>query len=110
MKRLLPLVLAAVLSLALAGDSAANGRETQREIQARVVSVDPQAGTLVVERQLRGKTWRLTLRVPPGAPIFTCSQAAATLAELNPGDIVSVYYEAVGREGVANLVVVEPRE
>jgi len=50
------------------------------------------------------------LRVAPAAPIFTCDRAIATLAELRPGDLVSVYYEVMGREGLANLVVIEPRE
>ena len=43
------LLMAAALSVTVAGDVAANGREVQREIVARVVSVDARAGTLVVE-------------------------------------------------------------
>lgn len=100
----------AALSMLLAGEVSANGREVQREIIGRVVAVDVRAGTVVVERELRGRVWRLTLRVPPAIPIFNCSEVAATLAEVRRGDPVSVYYEPMGREGLANLVVVEPRE
>lgn len=96
------------LAMILAGEAGANGREVQREIIGRVVAVDVRAGTVVVEREFRGRVWRLTLRVPPATPIFTCSEAAATLAEARRGDPVSVYYEPMGREGLANLVVVEP--
>lgn len=110
MKAIVQLGVVAVLSLALACEVVANGREVQREIVGRVVAVDARAGTFVVERELRGRVWRLTLRVPPATPIFTCSQAAATLADVRRGDLVSVYYETIGREGLANLVVVEPRE
>ena len=106
----LPFVLAVALGLAVAGESAANGREVQREALGRVVAVNAAAGTFVVERELRGRRWQLTLRVPPATPIFTCTQAAATLAEVRPGDLVSVYYEPMGREGLANLVVIEPRQ
>lgn len=108
MKATVPLLMAAALAMIVAGGVAANGREVQREILARVVAVDAGAGTLVVERELRGKEWRLTLRIAPATPIFACSPPPATLAELRTGDAVSVYYEPVGREGLANLVVVEP--
>jgi len=107
MRATVRLLMAAALSVTVAGDVAANGREVQREIVARVVSVDAWAGTLVVERELRGRVWRLTFRIAPATPIFACSPPPATLAELRTGDAVSVYYEPVGREGLANLVVVE---
>jgi len=110
MKAILSLVIALSFSLGLVSQIFANGREVQREILARVVSVNSQAGTFVVEREFRGKVWRLTLRVAAATPIFTCGKAAATLAELRPGDLVSVYYEVMGREGLANLVVIEPRD
>ena len=110
MKAIIPLIVALAVSPILASEIAANGREVQREVLARVVAVNSQEGTVVVERQLRGKVWRLTLRVSPATPIFTCAQSAATLAELRPGDLVSVYYELIGREGLANLVVVEPKQ
>lgn len=110
MKALVRLGAVAALSMLLACEVGANGREVQREIIGRVVAVDARAGTVVVERELRGRVWRLTLRVAPATPIFTCGQAAATLAEVRRGDLVSVYYEPMGREGLANLVVVEPRE
>lgn len=109
------LILALILVFALAAvapddDAAANGREVQREVVGRVVAVHAREATVEVEREFRGKVWRLILRVPEGAVIFTCEQTAATLAELRPGDQVSVYYEQVGREGLANLVIIEPRE
>lgn len=110
MKGVLSLVVAVACSLVLAGEAAANGREVQREVVARVVSVNSEGGTFVVEREFRGQVWRLTLRVAPTTSIFTCERATATLAELRPGDLVSVYYEVMGREGLANLVVVEPRQ
>ena len=110
MKAIVRLGVVSALSMILASDVGANGREVQREILGRVVAVDVRAGTFVVERELGGRVWRLTLRVPPATPIFTCSQAAAPLAEVGRGDLVSVYYETMGPEGLANLVVVEPRE
>ncbi|MBI4561910.1 MAG: hypothetical protein HY724_07670 [Candidatus Rokubacteria bacterium] len=110
MKAILSLIMAGSLLLISIWEVSANGREVQREILARVVAVNSQEGTVVVERQLRGKVWRLTLRVAPATPIFTCARETATLAELRPGDLVSVYYEVMGREGLANLVVIEPRQ
>lgn len=109
MKAVLALITAAVLWLGPAAEISANGREVQREILARVVSVNSPAGSFVVEREFRGKVWRLTLRVAPATPIFTCEGTAATLADLRAGDLVGVYYEVMGREGLANLVVIEPR-
>jgi hypothetical protein len=103
-------IVAVVLLLVLAGEIYANGREVQREAVARVVAVDVQSGMALVEREFRGHVWRLTLRVPPTALIFTCEQRGATLSDVRPGALVSVYYELMGREGLANLVVVEPRE
>lgn len=110
MKAIVRLGVVAALALVLACEAGANGREVQREIIGRVVAVDVGAGTVVVERELRGRVWRLTLRVPAATPIFTCGRAAATLRDVRRGDLVSVYYEVMGLEGLANLVVVEPRE
>lgn len=104
------MLIATAVSLALAGDVDANGREVQREVVARVVSVDAERGTLVVERGLRGKVWRLTLAIKPATPIFDCAPEKASLASLKSGDPVSVYFEQMGREGLANLVVVEPKD
>lgn len=101
---------AVALLVILTSEVCANGREVQREVVARVVAVDIQDGTFSVEHEFRGHVWRLTLRVPPTVMIFTCERAAATLSDVRPGDFVSVYYEPMGREGLANLVVVEPRE
>ncbi|HXH13513.1 MAG TPA: TOBE domain-containing protein [Alphaproteobacteria bacterium] len=110
MKQILVCIFLLALALVAAEDTQANGREVQREVVGRVVAVHAHEGTVEVEREFRGKVWRLTLRVPEGTVIFACEQTAATLAELRPGDQVSIYYEQVGREGLANLVVIEPRE
>jgi len=88
---------------------AGNG-EVQRELQARVVAVDHSTGSLEIERQFRGKTWRLTLKLTPETLIFHCAEQEAALTELQAGDVVSVYYAPIGREGVVTLVVIEPKE
>jgi hypothetical protein len=84
----------------------ANGL-TQREIQARVLSVDTASGTLVIAREFRGKTTRLTLKIPPSVRIFACGADAASLDRVKPGVIVSAFYEVVGADGIANLLVIE---
>jgi hypothetical protein len=61
----------------------------------------------VVAHEFRGKTTSLTLRVRPGTTLFACGGASATLDRLKAGMAVSVFYEVVGSEGVANIVVVE---
>lgn len=95
----------------VAGGSRAEGNgDIQREIQARVVSVDHQSGTLGIERQFRGMAWRLTLKTTPDTQIFSCSETEATLAKVQAGDTVTVYYEPIGREGVVTLIVVEPKK
>jgi hypothetical protein len=85
----------------------ANG-VTQREVQGRVESVDAAAGTLVVTREFRGKTTRLTLKVTPGMRVFTCADERASLDRVKAGMVVSAFYEVVGADGVVNLIVVEP--
>lgn len=108
-------LIASALAVALAGDVArpgdvaANGREVQREVSGRVVAVDPQQGTLVVEREVRGTRYRLTLRSRPDTRVFGCAAERASLDVLRHGDPVSVYYEPMGRGALGNLVVVEPR-
>jgi hypothetical protein len=82
--------------------------DKQREIEGRVISVDASARTLVVAREFRGKTARLTLRAGPGLTVFACGDESATLEGVKAGMVVSVFYEAVGSDGVANLVVIEP--
>lgn len=95
----------------LVGSSRVEGNgDIQREIQARVVSVDQASGALGIERQFRGKVWRLTLKITSDTQIFSCSERAGTLAEVRPTDMVTVYFEPIGREGVATLIVVEPRK
>jgi hypothetical protein len=109
MKPILPLITAIGLLLASSDRVSANGREVQREVLARIVSVNSQAGTFVVEPEFRGTAGRVTLRLAPGSPIFSCSGITGAVAQLRPGDRVSVYYEVMGREGLVNLVVIEPR-
>ncbi|MGH7326030.1 MAG: hypothetical protein ACREJ9_15495 [Candidatus Rokuibacteriota bacterium] len=101
---------ALVAALALSGPigAALGNGDTQREVQGRVVSVDMQARTLVVDREFRGKTTRVTLRTGPGLTVFACGGESATLDRVKTGTLVSVFYEVLGTEGVANLVVVEP--
>ena len=108
-KRSLALLLA-WLVLLVGGSRVEGNGDIQREIQARVVSVDRQAGTFKIERQFRGKVWQLALKAVPDTQIFTCSETEATLADMQAGDMVTVYYEPIGREGVVTLVVVEPKD
>lgn len=98
---------AALLSVALAGDVAANGRVVQREVVGRVVAIDARQGTLVVERELRGQRYRVTLRTRKDTPAFQCSAERASVDTVRTGDAVSVYYEPMGRGALANLVIVE---
>lgn len=85
----------------------ANG-DVQREIRGRVVSVDGQARTFVVTREFRGKTTRVALRAGPGTTVLSCGEERAALDRVKAGMVVSVFYEVLGAEGVANLVVIEP--
>ena len=100
-------LLAAIAVLAAGGRAPGNG-DVQREVQGRVVAVDARDGTLVVAQEFRGRTTQLTLRARPGTPVFACGGEPGTLDRVTTGMIVGVFYEAVGAEGVANLVVVEP--
>jgi hypothetical protein len=99
-----------VAAFALLGphQAAFGNGEVQREIHGRVVAVDPAAGTLVVAREFRGKTARVTLRAGPRLTVFACGDEQTVLDRVKRGMVVSVFYEALGAEGVANLVVVEP--
>jgi hypothetical protein len=102
--------LAAGLALmaAFAQSPALGNGEVQREIHGRVVAVDPPAGTLVVAREFRGKTARVGLRAGPRLTVFACGDEQTALDRVKRGMVVSVFYEALGAEGVVNLVVVEP--
>jgi hypothetical protein len=101
--------LALVVTLALAPAPPAGGNgETQREVQGRVVSIDGRTGTLVVASEFRGRMTRVTLRAGPGVPVYGCSGEPTTLDRVKQGTAVSVFYEVLGAEGVANLVVMEP--
>jgi hypothetical protein len=104
-----PALAAALACVAVAGDAGANGRAVQRDVVGRVVAVDATRGTLVVEREFRGRRYRLTLRARPDTPTFACADDRASLDELQAGDPVSVYFEPMGRGALANLVVVGPR-
>jgi hypothetical protein len=97
------------VGLAVAGDALANGKAVQREIVGQIVAVDARQGTIVVERELRGRRYRLTLRARADTPTFVCTAEGASLAAVRAGDPVSVYYEPMGRGALANLVIVEPR-
>ena len=108
---------ARIAALALAGTlvvlspfaprAGANG-VTQREIRGRVVSVDAGGGTLVVAREFRGKTTRVTLKAAPALRVLSCADAPSTLERVKKGMTVSAFYEVVGADGVVNLIVVEP--
>ena len=100
--------LVAVLMLTGPSGLAHGNGDVQREIQGRVVSVDPPGRTLVVAQEFRGKTTRLTLRAGPSLTVFACGAERAALDLVKAGMIVSVFYEVLGAKGVANLVVVEP--
>ena len=101
------LLVDAVLAVALVVPVAANGT-TQREIQGRVESVDAAAGRLVVVRELRGKTVRVTLKATPASRVFACADERAGLDRLRAGMVVSAFYELIGADGVVNLIVIEP--
>jgi hypothetical protein len=105
--RLVGALLAGLIGVGVPGVGSANGI-TQREIQARVVSVDAASGTLVVAREFRGKTTRLTLKATSSVLIFACGGDAVSLDRVKPGVIVSAFYEVVGADGIANLIVIEP--
>jgi hypothetical protein len=107
-RRAVGVALVAALAMLEGVGSARGNGEVQREIQGRVVAVDPPAGTLVVAREFRGKTARLSLRAGPRLTVFACGDEQAALDRVKQGMVVSVFYEALGAEGVANLVVVEP--
>jgi hypothetical protein len=100
-------VASAVAVLGAGVPARANG-DVQREIRGTVVSVDARAGTLVVSREFRGKTSHVTLRASTGTPVLSCSDERATFDQVKTGMAVSVFYEVLGSEGVANVVVLEP--
>ena len=102
-----PAHIAMLALVVLPAGTEANG-VTQREIQGRVVSVAAAAGTLVVAREFRGKTTRVTLKASPTVRVFSCAEAASPLDRVKKGMTVSAFYEVVGADGVVNLIVVEP--
>ena len=96
-----------LLACALAAGVEANGTN-QREIQGRVESVDTAEGRLVVVREFRGKTVRVSLKAAPGSRVFACVGEPAGLDRVRAGMVVSAFYELVGTDGVVNLIVIEP--
>ena len=101
------LIVAAALVWMTAGEAGANGA-VQREIEGRVESVDAASGRLVIVREFRGRTWRVEVTAAPGSKVYSCSDERVGLERLQVGLPVSVFYEVVGSEGIANLVVTEP--
>jgi hypothetical protein len=98
------LVLAGLLLLPAA--TTPNGL-TQREIRGRVEWVDAGEGRLIVTRTFRGRTTRVALRAAPDTRVFTCEDERRGLEGVQRGTLVSVFYEVLGVDGVANLIVVE---
>lgn len=101
------LLVAVTLVWMTAGDAAANGA-VQREIEGRVESVDAASGRLVIVREFRGRTWRVEVTAAPASKVYSCSDERVGLDRLQVGMPLSVFYEVVGSEGIANLVVTEP--
>jgi hypothetical protein len=81
----------------------------QREIQGRVESLDASAGRLVVARSFRGRTTRVTLKTARDVQVFSCTEERRGLDQVSRGGLVSVFYEVLGSDGVANLIVIEQR-
>lgn len=90
-----------------AGDVGANGA-VQREIEGRVESVDAASGRLVIVREFRGRTWRVEVTAAPASKLYTCSDERVGLDRLQAGMPLSVFYEVMGADGLANLIVTEP--
>ena len=101
------LLVAAALVCITAGEAGANGA-VQREIEGRVESVDAASGRLVIVREFRGRTWRVEVTAAPASKVYACSDERVGLDRLQVGMPLSVFYEVVGSEGIANLVVTEP--
>jgi hypothetical protein len=79
----------------------------QRDVHGRVASVDAGSGRLVVIREFRGRTAPVALRAQPGTRIFSCGAESMGLDRVKRGMMVSVFYEVVGPDGIANLIVIE---
>jgi hypothetical protein len=101
------LLFAVAMVCVTCGDAAANGA-VQREIEGRVESVDAASGRLVVVREFRGRTWRVEVTAAPGSKVYTCSDERVGLDRVQAGMSLSVFYEVVGADGIANLIVTEP--
>lgn len=101
------LLFAVAMVCVTCGDAGANGA-VQREIEGRVESVDAASGRLVIVREFRGRTWRVEVTAAPGSQVYTCSDERVGLDRLQAGMPLSVFYEVVGADGIANLIVTEP--
>jgi hypothetical protein len=103
----LAIVLGAAAIACMPADGWANGA-VQREIEGRVESVDAAAGRVVVVREFRGRTWRVEMTAAPATRLYVCSDERVALEHVQAGVPLSVFYEVVGADGIANLVVTEP--
>ena len=95
------------LVCASAVDAGANGA-VQREIEGRVESVDAVSGRMVVVREFRGRTWRVEVTATSASKVYTCSDERVGVDQLQAGMPLSVFYEVVGSDGIANLIMTEP--
>ncbi len=100
------LVLASIL---MAPSATTPNGLTQREIQGRVESLDASSGRLVVARSFGGRTTRVQLRAARDVRVFACTERPRGLDQVSSGMLVSVFYEVLGSDGVANLIVIEER-
>lgn len=103
------LLAAAAIVCVTAGDAGSDGA-VQREIEGRVESFDAASGRLVVIREFRGRTWRVEVTVAPASKVYTCSSERVGLDRLQAGMPLGVFYDVVGAEGIANLIVTEPAQ
>jgi hypothetical protein len=96
---------------------ASAGLADEAPISGTVKSVDPGAGTLVLESTAKGKTREVTIVVKPGVKIVKFARAtepgktgfvehAMALGDLKPGWIVSVTTKHEGGREVAESVKV----
>ncbi|MBM3219710.1 MAG: hypothetical protein FJZ38_13735 [Candidatus Rokubacteria bacterium] len=101
------LLAALAIMCASATDADANGA-VQREVEGRVESFDAVSGRMVIVREFRGRTWRVEVTAGPASTIFACSGERVDVDRLRAGTPLGVFYEVVGSEGIANLIMTEP--
>jgi hypothetical protein len=100
-------VAALAIVCASAMDASANGA-VQREIEGRVESFDAASGRMVIVREFRGRTWRVEVTAGSASTVYACSTEHVGLDRLQAGTPLGVFYEVVGSEGIANLIMTEP--